>query len=78
MQPNGCMNCSQQQLWNPQMMDPQWNPKNLNGSNMSLNLPPGGYYPPQFNGTTWMNNASYRKPDPYPYQFGMMPYNNGE
>lgn len=72
-----CVNCSQQQLWNPQMMEPQWHPKNLNGSNMSLNLPQGGFYPQSF-GTTWMNNGSYQKPDPYSYPFGMMPYNNGK
>lgn len=62
------------------MMEPQWNAKNLNGSNMSLNLPQGGFYPPQFNmgGTNWMNNGSYQKPDQYSYPFGMMPYNNGE
>lgn len=77
------MNCSQQQLWNPHNMpaagaagDPQWNAKNLNGSNMSLNLPP--FYPQPFdiNGTTWVNNGTYRKPDGYPYHFGMIP--NGE
>lgn len=73
MQHGSCMNCSQQQLWNPHMSgEPQWNAKNLNGSNMSLNIPP--FYPQQFdmNGTTWMNNGSYRKPD-YPYHFGMIP-----
>lgn len=67
------MNCSQQQLWNAQMGEQQWNAKNLNGSNMSLNLP--HFYPQPFdmNGTTWMNNGSYRKPDGYPYHFGMIP-----
>lgn len=77
MQQAPCLNCSQQQLWNSQGPDPNWNAKNLNGSNMSLNLPP--FYPQQFdmNGTTWMNNGSYRKPDGYPYNnFGMIP--NGE
>lgn len=67
------MNCSQQQLWNQHAHEQQWNAKNLNGSNMSLNLP---YYPPHqydMNGTMWINNGSYRKPDGYPYNFGMMP-----
>lgn len=70
------MNCSQQQLWNAHGPEAQWNAKHLNGSNMSLNLPQ--YYPQQFdmNGTAWMNNGSYRKPDGYPYPFGMIP--NGE
>lgn len=70
------MNCSQQQLWNPNGTEPQWNAKHLNGSNMSLNLP--AFYPQQFdmNGTAWINNGSYRKPDGYPYNFGMIP--NGE
>ncbi|XP_031617064.1 uncharacterized protein LOC116336963 isoform X2 [Contarinia nasturtii] len=65
-----CMNCSQQQLWNPHGPEAQWNAKHLNGSNMSLNLP--AFYPQQFdmNGTTWINNGSYRKPDGY---FGMIP-----
>lgn len=64
-----CMNCSQQQLWNSHGPEPQWNAKNLNGSNMSLNLPQ--FYPQQFdmNGTTWMNNSSYRNP----YAFGVIP-----
>ncbi|XP_055299571.1 E3 ubiquitin-protein ligase lubel isoform X2 [Sitodiplosis mosellana] len=72
IQQGPCMNCSQQQLWNPHGAEPQWNAKHLNGSNMSLNLP---FYPQQFdmNGTTWMNNGSYRKPDGYPYNFGMIP-----
>lgn len=66
------MNCSQQQLWNAHGPDAQWNAKNLNGSNMSLNLPQ--FYPQQFdmNGTAY----SYRKPDGYTYPFGMIP--NGE
>lgn len=67
------MNCSQQQLWNQHVNEQQWNAKNLNGSNMSLNLP---YYPPHqydMNSTMWINNGSYRKPDGYPYNFGMMP-----
>lgn len=70
------MNCSQHQLWNSNGAEPHWNAKHLNGSNMSLNLPP--FYPQQFDmsGTTWMNNGSYRKPDGYPYNFGMIP--NGE
>lgn len=73
MQQMPCMNCSQQQLWNSQGSDAQWNAKNLNGSNMSLNLPT--FYQPQYdmNGTTWINNGSYRKPDGYPYNFGMIP-----
>lgn len=77
---NPCINCSQQQVWNSQMMDPQWNAKNLNGSNMSLNLPPNSYYPQPFDlsATNWMNNGSYRKPDGYPYPFNMMPMNNGK
>lgn len=67
------MNCSQQQLWNSHGTEPQWNAKHLNGSNMSLNLP--AFYPQQFdmNGTTWINNGSYHKPDGYPYNFGMIP-----
>lgn len=74
------MNCSQQQLWNPPMFEQQWNAKNLNGSNMSLNLPPSAFYPQQFDvsGTTWVNNQGYMKPDAYPYPFGMMGLNNGE
>lgn len=68
------MNCSQQQLWNSHGSEQQWNAKNLNGSNMSLNLPVF-YPPPQYdmNGTMWINNGSYRKPDGYPYNYGMMP-----
>lgn len=68
-----CVNCSQQQLWNAPGPEPQWNAKTLNGSNMSLNLP--AFYPQPYdmNATTWMNNGSYRKPDAYPYNFGMIP-----
>lgn len=71
-----CMNCSQQQLWNPHNNpETQWIPKHLNGSNMSLNLP--AFYSQQFDmggGTTWINNGSYRKPDGYPC--GMIPNGN--
>lgn len=65
-----CINCSQQQLhnWNHQMVNPGWDSqiRNLNGSNMSLNLPPHAYYPQQVGWT----------PSMYPYPVGMMPVIN--
>lgn len=61
------MNCSQQQLHN---WNPAWDSqiRNLNGSNMSLNLPPHGhgYYPQQVGWT----------PNMYPYPIGMIPVIN--
>lgn len=48
---NGCLNCSQHQLWNA---------RQFNGSNMSLNMPMNGYYPQQ-----WMMNGSYCRHDIY-------------
>lgn len=64
------MNCSQQQLhnWNHQMVNPVWDSqiRNLNGSNMSLNLPSHAYYPQQVGWT----------PSMYPYPVGMMPVIN--
>lgn len=65
-----CINCSQQQLhnWNQQMVNPVWESqvRNLNGSNMSLNLPPHAYYPQQVG---WAPNM-------YPYPVGMVPVIN--
>ncbi|KAG4079394.1 hypothetical protein HA402_008086 [Bradysia odoriphaga] len=66
-----CMNCSQQQLhsWNHQMApNPMWENqiRQLNGSNMSLNLPPQGFYPQQVGWT----------PSMYPYPVGMIPVIN--
>lgn len=76
MNPNmhsGCMNCSQHQLWNQQ--NPEWQARNLNGSNMSLNLPPAGYYPQQYEmgipPAGWING--YQPHDVYPMPVGMMP-----
>ncbi len=64
------MNCSQQQLhnWNHQMANPGWDSqiRHLNGSNMSLNLPPQGYFPQQMGWT----------PNMYPYPVGMIPVMN--
>lgn len=75
LQIQGCMNCSQQQLWNQQNVDPQWQARNLNGSNMSLNLPPAGYYPQQYEMNLppagWING--YPPHDMYPMPVGMMP-----
>lgn len=52
---------------------------------MSLNLPPNGYYPQQFdmrmNPTAWTNNVGYNgRPEMYPNSGGMMPMplNNGK
>lgn len=76
---NNCINCSQQQLWNQQPMpgEPHWQARHLNGSNMSLNLPPpSAYYPSQQYDmqTAWMHNAGYR----YPYPMPVQPLPNGE
>lgn len=66
-----CINCSQQQLhnWNQQMVNPVWESqvRNLNGSNMSLNLPPHAYYPQQ---------VGWAPPNMYPYPVGMVPIIN--
>lgn len=80
------MNCSQQQLnWN-QTMPPGWDPqqmRHLNGSNMSLNLPPQAYYPqqqqhqlPQAPPPAWINSWG-APPNMYPYPVNMMPMNQG-
>jgi hypothetical protein len=63
-----------QMQWNQRYM--QQNAQNFNGSNMSLNLPPSGYYPQQHAqmGTPagWMNQ--WAAPNyPYPYPVGMVP-----
>lgn len=49
--------------------------RNLNGSNMSLNLPPHGYYPQQRDipPTGWINGWA---PNMYPYPVGMIPVIN--
>ncbi|XP_059617781.1 E3 ubiquitin-protein ligase lubel-like [Phlebotomus argentipes] len=62
-----CMSC------NPQLPPPQWGDSSLHGSNMSLNLPPQGYYPhPQHDGRqAWMNH--WAPPPVYPYPIGMVP-----
>lgn len=57
--------------------EPQWQARHLNGSNMSLNLPPPSpYYPSQqFDmQTAWMHNAGYR----YPYPMPTQPLPNGK
>jgi hypothetical protein len=75
---SNCTYCSQQMLWNQRNAEEQWHAaRHFNGSNMSLNLPPSGYYPQQFDMSmgpppAWLNN-SYRGPDIYPYPGGMMP-----
>lgn len=86
------MNCSQQQLdWNHRNMPHTcWEPqpqqmRHLNGSNMSLNLPPQhAYYPQQHNlnprrneappPTAW--NNGWGVPNMFPYGPGMPPAMN--
>lgn len=76
---SNCLNCSQQMLWNQRSMDEPWqNARQFNGSNMSLNLPPNGYFPQQFDMTmgpppAWMNTYRGGAPEMYPYPNGMMP-----
>ncbi|XP_055711279.1 E3 ubiquitin-protein ligase lubel isoform X3 [Phlebotomus papatasi] len=61
-----CMNCNHQ-------VPPQWGDSSLHGSNMSLNLPPQGYYPhPQHDARqAWM--SPWAPPPVYPYPIGMVP-----
>lgn len=71
------MNCSQQAQWNQRNMDDGWHTaRAFNGSNMSLNLPPNGYYPQPFDMAmgpppTWMNG--YRGPEMFTHPNGMVP-----
>lgn len=66
-------------MWNQQNPpEQQWHANHINGSNMSLNLPPNGYYPQQFEmgmgppPSGWING--YCAPDGYSYQSsGMIP-----
>lgn len=84
-----CISCSQQQLnWTghqPSQRDWQMHPPQpmgyLNGSNMSLNLPPQAYYPQQMQQQhnfrqdgpppAWING--WNAPNMYPYPMGMVP-----
>lgn len=72
-----CLNCSQQQLnWNQAVPNSGWDPthiRHLNGSNMSLNIPPSGYYPQRdMPPPGWQGWA----PQMYPYPVGMFPIMN--